>query len=45
MLPGMDGLEVCRTTASKPASIPILMLTAKSEETDQIVGFTDGGGR
>ncbi len=44
MLPGIDGLEVCRTLrASKPTSkIPILMLTAKSEETDQIVGFTVG---
>jgi two-component system phosphate regulon response regulator PhoB len=44
MLPGIDGLEVCRTLrAGKPTSkIPILMLTAKSEETDQIVGFTVG---
>lgn len=44
MLPGMDGLEVCRQLRSgkQTAGIPILMLTAKSEETDQIVGFTMG---
>jgi two-component system phosphate regulon response regulator PhoB len=44
MLPGMDGLEVCRQlrAGKLTAGIPILMLTAKSEETDQIVGFTMG---
>jgi two-component system phosphate regulon response regulator PhoB len=44
MLPGMDGLEVCRELRSGEAtrSIPILMLTAKAEETDQIVGFSLG---
>jgi two-component system phosphate regulon response regulator PhoB len=44
MLPGIDGLEVCRQLRSgkQTSKIPILMLTAKSEETDQIVGFTIG---
>jgi len=44
MLPGMDGLEVCRQLrASKQTSrVPILMLTAKGEETDQVVGFSVG---
>ena len=44
MLPGIDGLEVCRQlrASKQTAKIPILMLTAKSEETDQIVGFTVG---
>src|SRR5215470_5794039 len=44
MLPGMDGLEVCRQlrAGKQTGGIPILMLTAKSEETDQIVGFTVG---
>src|SRR5207244_1089171 len=44
MLPGIDGLEVCRQlrAGKHTAGIPILMLTAKSEETDQIVGFTMG---
>ena len=44
MLPGIDGLEVCRQlrAGKQTSQIPILMLTAKSEETDQIVGFTVG---
>jgi two-component system phosphate regulon response regulator PhoB len=44
MLPGMDGLEVCRQlrAGKQTARIPILMLTAKSEETDQVVGFSVG---
>ena len=44
MLPGIDGLEVCKLIRSqKPTShIPILMLTAKSTETDQIVGLELG---
>src|SRR5579863_2084637 len=44
MLPGIDGLEVCKQlrAGKQTASIPILMLTAKSEEMDQVVGFTVG---
>jgi two-component system phosphate regulon response regulator PhoB len=44
MLPVIDGLEVCRRlrSQSETASIPILMLTAKSEEVDQIVGYKVG---
>ena len=44
MLPGLDGLEICRILKqnSKTASIPIIMLTAKSEETDKIVGLELG---
>jgi two-component system phosphate regulon response regulator PhoB len=44
MLPGMDGKEVCKTLKSDPRtqSIPVLMLTAKSEEVDRIVGFELG---
>jgi two-component system phosphate regulon response regulator PhoB len=44
MLPGIDGLEVCRKLKSDDATrnIPILMLTAKSEEIDKIVGFELG---
>jgi two-component system, OmpR family, alkaline phosphatase synthesis response regulator PhoP len=44
MLPGMDGLEVCRLLRQKPetAQIPILMLTAKSSETDRIIGLELG---
>ena len=44
MLPGIDGLEVCRQlrAGKQTGKIPILMLTAKSEEMDQVVGFTVG---
>lgn len=44
MLPGVSGLDICKDLKSSPktAAIPILMLTAKSEETDQIVGFAVG---
>lgn len=44
MLPGMDGLEVCKRLRSDPAtsSIAVLMLTAKSEETDIVVGLELG---
>src|SRR5579859_7740941 len=44
MLPGIGGLEVCRElrAGQQTAGIPIMMLTAKSEETDQVVGFTMG---
>lgn len=44
MLPGIDGLEVCKTLKgdSKTASIPIIMLTAKSQESDKIVGLELG---
>src|SRR5437763_5963179 len=44
MLPTMDGLEVCRElrAGERTRSVPILMLTAKSEETDQVVGFSMG---
>jgi len=44
MLPGMDGLEVCKNLKSdtKTASIPVIMLTAKSQESDKIVGLELG---
>ena len=44
MLPGVDGLDICRELRASPqtSNIPILMLTAKTEETDQIVGFAVG---
>ncbi len=44
MLPDMDGLEICRSLKSDPKTkgIPILMLTAKSEEMDRVVGFEVG---
>ena len=44
MLPGVDGLEVCKELKSerKTASIPVIMLTAKSQESDKIVGLELG---
>jgi len=44
MLPGMNGLEICRILrqADKTASIPLIIVTAKGEEVDQIVGFELG---
>ncbi len=41
MLPGVDGLEVCRRLRAL-APVPILMLTAKGDETDRIVGLELG---
>ena len=41
MLPEMDGLEVCRTIR-KDSNIPIIMLTARGETTDRIVGLEIG---
>lgn len=44
MLPGMDGKEICRAIKSNPPtqSIPIVMLTAKTEEMDRVIGFELG---
>jgi DNA-binding response OmpR family regulator len=41
MLPRLDGLEVCRRLRSR-SSVPIIMLTAKSEEIDKVVGLELG---
>lgn len=44
MLPKMDGFEVCRNIKQdkKLAVIPIIMLTAKGQEVDKVVGFELG---
>lgn len=44
MLPGLDGLEVCKLLKadSKTQHIPIIMLTAKGEESDVITGLEVG---
>lgn len=41
MLPGIDGMEVCRRLRSD-STMPILMLTAKTEEDDKLAGFGIG---
>lgn len=44
MLPGLDGLEVCRRLKNNPATaqIPIVMLTAKGEDADIVTGLELG---
>jgi two-component system, OmpR family, alkaline phosphatase synthesis response regulator PhoP len=42
MLPGMDGLSVCRHIREKNPALPIMMLTAKSEEIDRVLGLEIG---
>ncbi len=42
MLPGMDGLEICRRVRAANRYVPILMLTAKSSEADRVVGLELG---
>lgn len=42
MLPKIDGLEVCRELRLRHITVPIIMLTAKSEEIDKVVGLEIG---
>jgi len=42
ILPGMDGLEVCRGIRNRKDYTPVLMLTAKSTDVDRIVGLEMG---
>ena len=42
MLPGMDGLEICRRLRAKTNYTPILMLTSKSTELDRVLGLEMG---
>ncbi len=42
MLPGINGMEICRQIRHKINHLPILMLTAKAEEEDKIAGLEQG---
>jgi DNA-binding response OmpR family regulator len=42
MLPGLDGMEICRRIRAGGINTPILMLTAKSEEIDKVLGLELG---
>ncbi len=42
MMPGMDGLEVCKALRARGRATPILMLTAKSTELDRVLGLELG---
>lgn len=41
-LPGMDGLEVCRRLRANGSALPVLMLTARTDEVDFVVGLDAG---
>ncbi|GAA1981972.1 response regulator transcription factor [Isoptericola halotolerans] len=42
MLPGLDGLEVCRRLRTDRPGLPVLMLTARGEEDDRVAGLEIG---
>lgn len=42
MLPGMDGMDICRELRREKIDCPIIMLTAKDSEIDKIVGLELG---
>ena len=42
MLPELDGLEICRRLREKKKDLPLLMLTAKTEEFDKVLGLELG---
>ncbi|MEB6549585.1 response regulator transcription factor [Heyndrickxia sporothermodurans] len=42
MLPGMDGMEICKRLRQEKIKTPILMLTAKGDELDKILGLELG---
>ena len=42
MLPGLDGMEICRRVRSKSSYVPVLMLTSKSSEMDRVLGLELG---
>jgi DNA-binding response OmpR family regulator len=42
MLPGASGYDVCKQLRAKKCTVPILMLTAKSQEIDKVIGLELG---
>jgi DNA-binding response OmpR family regulator len=42
MLPGLDGIEICKRLRTRPSYVPILMLTSKSSELDRVLGLEIG---
>lgn len=42
MLPGMDGVTICRKIREEGSQVPIIMLTAKDSESDQVLGLELG---
>src|SRR4051812_29846734 len=42
MLPDMDGVDVCRRVRESPPRLPILMLTARDDPADKVLGLESG---
>ncbi len=42
MMPGIDGFELCRTIRGENDQVPVLMLTARQDEIDRVVGLELG---
>jgi len=42
MLPDISGVEVCRAVKRRTPAVPVVMLTAKKEESDRLAGFQSG---
>jgi DNA-binding response OmpR family regulator len=42
MMPGVDGLEVCRRLRERQHTVPILMISAKAEDLDKVMGLMSG---
>lgn len=42
MLPSMDGVTICRKIRDEKSTVPIIMLTAKDSESDQVIGLEMG---
>ena len=42
MLPGMDGVTICRKIRQEGFTVPVIMLTAKDSESDQVLGLEMG---
>ncbi|MEH6940247.1 response regulator transcription factor [Bacillus sp. JJ722] len=42
MLPDMDGVSICRKIREEKSTVPIIMLTAKDSESDQVLGLEMG---
>ena len=42
MLPGMNGLEVLRRLRQRDADVPVLILTARGDEADKVLGLQLG---
>ena len=42
MLPGMSGFDICKAARKEGVNTPIIMLTAKGEEIDKVLGLELG---